>query len=157
MPSKKSWNIPKNKECARALNTLAREELKLRLLADIRIDIQICQLEGWDYKEYLLELKKLIDSFLKKKKSKKNIFDESQLLFFDFQVENFLCVFLDNGKELEDYFILLIPNAFLNQKDTVHVSKSGAWFNNFQVSKEELKGILDMYVETLNMSKERTD
>ena len=30
-------------------------------------------------------------------------------------------------------------------------------FNNFQVSKEELKGILDMYVETLNMSKERTD
>lgn len=26
-----------------------------------------------------------------------------------------------------------------------------------QVSKEELKGILDMYVETLNMSKERTD
>ena len=70
---------------------------------------------------------------------------------------DFLCVFLDNGKELEDYFILLIPNAFLNQKDTVHVSKSGAWFNNFQVSKEELKGILDMYVETLNMSKERTD
>lgn len=84
MPSKKSWNIPKNKECARALNTLAREQLKHRLLADIRIDIQICQLEGWDYKEYLLELKKLIDSFLKKKKSKKNIFDESQLLFFDF-------------------------------------------------------------------------
>lgn len=81
MPSKKSWNIQKNKECARALNTLAREQLKHRLLADIRIDIQICQLESWDYKEYLLELKKLIDSFLKKKKSKKNIFDESQLLF----------------------------------------------------------------------------
>lgn len=78
---KKSWNIIKNKECARALNTLAREQLKTRLLADIRIDIQICQLEGWDYKEYLLELKKLIDCFLKKKKSKKNIFDESQSLF----------------------------------------------------------------------------
>lgn len=72
-------------------------------------------------------------------------------------IQNFLYVFWDNGKELEDYFILLIPNAFLNQKDTVHVSKSGAWFNNFQVSKEELKGILDMYAETLNMSKERTD
>ena len=81
MPSKKSWNISKDKECARALNTLAREQLKYRLLADIRIDIQICQFEGWDYKEYLLEIKKLIDSFLKKKKSKKNIFDESQLLF----------------------------------------------------------------------------
>lgn len=61
---KKSWNIIKNKECARALNTLAREQLKTRLLADIRIDIQVCQFEGWDYREYLLELKELIDSFL---------------------------------------------------------------------------------------------
>ena len=61
---KKSWNITKNKECARALNTLSREQLKTRLLADIRIDIQVCQIEGWDYREYLLELKELIDSFL---------------------------------------------------------------------------------------------
>lgn len=61
---KKSWNIIKNKECARALNTLSREQLKTRLLADIRIDIQVCQIEGWDYREYLLELKELIDSFL---------------------------------------------------------------------------------------------
>lgn len=61
---KKSWNIIKNKECARALNTLSREQLKTRLLADIRIDIQVCQIEGWDYMEYLLELKELIDSFL---------------------------------------------------------------------------------------------
>ena len=75
----------------------------------------------------------------------------------DYDDETPVYLSFDNGKELEDYFILLIPNAFLNQKDTVHVSKSGAWFNNFQVSKEELKGILDMYAETLNMSKERTD
>lgn len=62
---RKSWNITKDKECARALNTLAREQLKTRLLADIRIDIQVCQIEGFDYKEYLLELRELIDSFLK--------------------------------------------------------------------------------------------
>ena len=61
---RKSWNITKDKECARALNTLSREQLKTRLLADIRIDIQVCQIEGWDYREYLLELKELIDSFL---------------------------------------------------------------------------------------------
>ena len=61
---KKSWKIPQNKECAKALNTLAREQLKQRLLADIRIDIQVCQIEGWDYKEYLQQLKELIDSFL---------------------------------------------------------------------------------------------
>lgn len=48
-----------------ALNRVAREEMKLRLLADIRADIQVSQLEGIDYKEYLLELKELIDSFIK--------------------------------------------------------------------------------------------
>lgn len=57
----------KNKEYARQLNVLAREQLKIRLLNDIKMDIEICQLEGWDYKEYLLELKKLIDGFLCKK------------------------------------------------------------------------------------------
>lgn len=57
----------KNKEYARQLNVLAREQLKIRLLYDIKMDIEICQLEGWDYKEYLLELKKLIDGFLYKK------------------------------------------------------------------------------------------
>lgn len=57
----------KNKEYARQLNVLAREQLKIRLLYDIKMDIEICQLEGWEYKEYLLELKKLIDGFLYKK------------------------------------------------------------------------------------------
>lgn len=57
----------KNKEYARQLNVLAREQLKIRLLYDIKMDIEICQLEGWDYKEYLLEFKKLIDGFLCKK------------------------------------------------------------------------------------------
>lgn len=49
---------------AEALNRLAREEMKMRLLRDIRADISICQLEGWDYKEYLQELKQEIDEFL---------------------------------------------------------------------------------------------
>ena len=47
-----------------ALNRLAREEMKLRLLSDIRADICVCQLEGWDYKDYLTELKKEIERFL---------------------------------------------------------------------------------------------
>jgi len=33
------------KETAERLNTLAREQLKLKLLADIKMDIMICQLE----------------------------------------------------------------------------------------------------------------
>lgn len=47
-----------------ALNRVAREQMKLRLLGDIRVDIEVCKLEGIDYKEYLLELKEIIDSFL---------------------------------------------------------------------------------------------
>ena len=40
----------------RAFNRLAREKMKLRLLADIRMDLMVCELEGWDKLEYLDEL-----------------------------------------------------------------------------------------------------
>ena len=48
-----------------ALNSLAREQMKYKLMADIRADIEVCKLEGIDYKEYLQELKSVIDGFLK--------------------------------------------------------------------------------------------
>ena len=48
-----------------ALNTLAREQMKYKLMADIRMDIEVCRLEGIDYKEYLKELKQIIDEFLR--------------------------------------------------------------------------------------------
>ena len=53
-------------EISLALNILSREKMKHNLLKDIRVDIEVCKLEGWDYKEYLLELKEIIDSFIKK-------------------------------------------------------------------------------------------
>ena len=52
-------------EVGQTLNKLAREQMKLRLLQDIRTDIEICKLEGMDYKEYLLELKDIVDGILK--------------------------------------------------------------------------------------------
>ena len=52
------------KEVGVALNRLAREQLKLKLMLDIRMDIEVCKLEGIDYKEYLLELKSIIDGFI---------------------------------------------------------------------------------------------
>ena len=55
-------------EVGQALNKLAREQLKLRLLQDIRVDIEVCKLEGINYKDYLLELKDMIDGFLKEDK-----------------------------------------------------------------------------------------
>ena len=48
-----------------ALNTLAREQMKYKLMSDICTDIEVCKLEGIDYKEYLRELKSIIDGFLR--------------------------------------------------------------------------------------------
>lgn len=63
-------NLELDKETRLVLNRKAREELKLRLLADIRFDIEVCKIEGWDYLEYLHELKELIGSFENGRKSK---------------------------------------------------------------------------------------
>ena len=51
-------------EKEKTLNTLARETMKLKLLKDISVDIQVCKLSNLDYKQYLKELKEIIDSFL---------------------------------------------------------------------------------------------
>lgn len=57
--------MSEEKEIAWKLQCLAREQMKKKLLADILQDITICQLEGWDYKKYLTELKNEIDRFIK--------------------------------------------------------------------------------------------
>ena len=49
--------------CASTLNRLAREQMKLRIMQDIRTDLIVCEIEGWDKTEYLNELKELINSF----------------------------------------------------------------------------------------------
>lgn len=51
-----------DKETAKALNDLARHKAIVRLLADILIDLEICELEGWDKQEYINKLKELLDS-----------------------------------------------------------------------------------------------
>lgn len=38
---------------ARAVNDIARHQMIVRLLADIRMDLQICEIEGWDKREYI--------------------------------------------------------------------------------------------------------
>jgi hypothetical protein len=45
------------------LQVLAREQMKLKLLADILMDLKICQVEGWDRTQYINELKEVLDSF----------------------------------------------------------------------------------------------
>lgn len=46
----------------RDINELARKRFMLRLLADIRTDLIICDVEGWNKREYIEEIKALIDS-----------------------------------------------------------------------------------------------
>lgn len=43
-----------------ALNQLAREQMKLKLLADIRVDLVVCELEGWNPRDYLRDLHEVI-------------------------------------------------------------------------------------------------
>lgn len=49
----------------RAFNRLAREKMKLRLLADIRMDLMVCELEGYSKLEYLDELLALMQELRK--------------------------------------------------------------------------------------------
>lgn len=46
------------------LNRLAREQFKKRLLEDVQFDLTVCDIEGWDKAEYLMEIKRLIDGIL---------------------------------------------------------------------------------------------
>lgn len=63
----KSWKLNENatEEERFKLQVLAREQIKLKLLNDIRFDIEVCKIEGWEYKEFLKDLHSLISEFLR--------------------------------------------------------------------------------------------
>lgn len=54
--------IISDNETAKRLNELARHTMIVRLLDDIRIDLMICEIEGWSKLEYIEILTKLINS-----------------------------------------------------------------------------------------------
>jgi len=47
---------------AKTVNDLARLKFKKQLLKEIRFDLMVCEIEGWNKKEYINELKKLLNS-----------------------------------------------------------------------------------------------
>ena len=55
----------------KALNDLAREQLMMKILADVRFDIEVCLIVGWDYKELPLRVKKEMDAIIEKFKTEK--------------------------------------------------------------------------------------
>jgi hypothetical protein len=49
-------------------NIIAREDFKRRMLTEILIDMQICKIEWRNHKEYILDLKNMIDDIVEKNK-----------------------------------------------------------------------------------------
>ena len=56
-----------DEDTARALNDLARHKAIVRILNDIRMDMEICEIEGWSKSEYLNSIRKLLDSIGREK------------------------------------------------------------------------------------------
>lgn len=55
---------------AKTVNDLARLKFKEQLLKEIMFDLMVCEIEGWDKKEYINELKKMLNSIDTSKKKK---------------------------------------------------------------------------------------
>ena len=54
--------IISDNETAKRLNELARHKMIVRLLDDIRIDLMICEIEGWNKLEYIRMLQEEIEN-----------------------------------------------------------------------------------------------
>jgi hypothetical protein len=63
----------------KTVNDLARLKFKEQILKEIMFDLMVCEVEGWDKKEYINELKKLINGI--NTKPKKEMFQIQNDLF----------------------------------------------------------------------------
>ena len=67
----------------RTVNDLARLKFKEQLLKEIMFDLMVCEIENWDKKEYIKELKKMLNSIdISNKKWKKQNLPPKQLKLF---------------------------------------------------------------------------
>lgn len=58
--------IDDNPKTPRRLQELARLQMITRLERDILIDMQACEIEGWDKMEYIGQLRDLLNNFGRK-------------------------------------------------------------------------------------------
>ena len=65
---------------AKTVNILARKKFEEQLLKEIRFDLMVCEIEEWDKKEYIKELKNLLNSIDTSRKKKS---DTEQISLFD--------------------------------------------------------------------------
>lgn len=69
--------IPEDEDTRIALNVLARHQTIYNLYRDILIDMMVCEIEGWDKKEYLNQLKSVIEHFEKREGWRMTNLDEA--------------------------------------------------------------------------------
>lgn len=50
-------------ETKKLFNDLARHQMIMKLLADIQMDLMVCEIEGWDKKEYIKMLQDELNHF----------------------------------------------------------------------------------------------
>lgn len=55
---------------AKTVNDLARLKFKEQLLKEIMFDLMVCEIENWDKKEYINELKKCLMELIRQLKRK---------------------------------------------------------------------------------------
>jgi hypothetical protein len=79
-PTKKTENVDSFIFPAKSVNILARKKFLEHLLREIQFDLMVCEIEGWDKKEYIKEIKSLINDI--NLSNKKRTPDKKQLQFF---------------------------------------------------------------------------
>ena len=68
---------------AKTVNILARKKFQEQLLKEISVDLIICEIEGWDMREYIKELQKLIGGIKLPKRCNKIKNNSNQLDIFN--------------------------------------------------------------------------
>lgn len=53
---------PDTAETRKKMQELARHQMICRIHADVLMDIQICEVEGWDKMEYITQLRTLLNT-----------------------------------------------------------------------------------------------
>jgi len=66
---------------AKTVNSLARLKFKEQLLKEIMFDLMVCEIEKWDKKEYINELKKMLNGIDTSNKNKANVKTQTKLNF----------------------------------------------------------------------------
>ena len=79
-------DIPKIEELpfpAKTVNALARMKFQEQLLKEIMFDLMVCEIEGWDKREYIRQIRKLINGIDISNNSKNKLTPNYQITIFN--------------------------------------------------------------------------